>query len=216
MHIRDDEFHPDLQVRFPSATHGPSHENSGFIRLVTGSGERDGKGYRGTRMLTVNIASSLDGYSIRTRIYGLNIARVLCPALFIFMAAATSWSAEARLNLSRNLLRPDLVSLSRLIIEKQSIDLTQAVFRIATMLLFGRATTLMSGCTDKLIIGGHSAGGGLTAAVALKARDTGDVSLAFQMPFYPMIDETQPSDPKRDIDPPVWDTGLNRIGWGAI
>ena len=71
------------------------------------------------------------------------------------------------------------------------------------------------GCSDKIMIGGHSAGGGLTAAVALKARDTGDVDVAFQMPFYPMIDDTQPTDPQRDIDPPVWDTALNAIGWGA-
>ena len=71
------------------------------------------------------------------------------------------------------------------------------------------------GCSDKILIGGHSAGGGLTAAVALIARDTGDVDIAFQMPFYPMIDDTQPTDPQRDIDPPVWDTALNAIGWGA-
>jgi acetyl esterase/lipase len=71
------------------------------------------------------------------------------------------------------------------------------------------------GCSDKIMIGGHSAGGGLTAAVALKARDTSDVEVAFQMPFYPMIDDTQPTDPQRDIDPPVWDTALNAIGWGA-
>ena len=71
------------------------------------------------------------------------------------------------------------------------------------------------GCSDKIMIGGHSAGGGLTAAVALKARDTGDVAVAFQMPFYPMIDDTQPTDPRRDIDPPVWDTALNAIGWSA-
>ena len=71
------------------------------------------------------------------------------------------------------------------------------------------------GCSDKIIIGGHSAGGGLTAAVALKARDTAHVDIAFQMPFYPMIDDTQPSDPQRAIDPPVWDTALNAMGWGA-
>ena len=65
------------------------------------------------------------------------------------------------------------------------------------------------------MIGGHSAGGGLTATVSLKARDTVDVEVAFQMPFYPMIDDTQPTDPQRDIDPPVWDTALNAIGWGA-
>jgi acetyl esterase/lipase len=71
------------------------------------------------------------------------------------------------------------------------------------------------GCSDKIIIGGHSAGGGLTAAVALKARDTADIDIAFQMPFYPMIDDTQPSDRQRAIDPPVWDTALNAMGWGA-
>jgi acetyl esterase/lipase len=71
------------------------------------------------------------------------------------------------------------------------------------------------GCSDKIIIGGHSAGGGLTAAVALKARDTADVDIAFQMPFYPRSTTHSPSDTQRAIDPPVWDTALNAMGWGA-
>lgn len=41
---------------------------------------------------------------------------------------------------------------------------------------------------NKFILAGHSAGGGATAALALKARDTGDVHIAFQMPCYPMLD----------------------------
>ena len=65
----------------------------------------------------------------------------------------------------------------------------------------------------KFMVAGHSAGGGLTAAVTLKARNTGDVQIAFQMPFYPMIDDLQPSDPARHIETPVWDSELNRIGW---
>ncbi len=68
---------------------------------------------------------------------------------------------------------------------------------------------------NKVIVGGHSAGGGLTAAVTLRARDAGDVDIAFQMPFYPMIDDQQPSDSERKIDVPVWSTKTNRIGWGA-
>ena len=68
---------------------------------------------------------------------------------------------------------------------------------------------------DKFIVAGHSAGGGLAAAVTLKARDTQDVQVAFQMPFYPMIDDLQPYDPARQIDSPVWDTELNQIGWNA-
>lgn len=67
----------------------------------------------------------------------------------------------------------------------------------------------------RFIIGGHSAGGGLTAAVTLKARDTGDVKVAFQMPFYPMIDDRQPYDPARDIDAPAWDTKTNAFGWAS-
>lgn len=65
----------------------------------------------------------------------------------------------------------------------------------------------------KFIVAGHSAGGGLTAAITLKNRDTQEVNIAFQMPFYPMIDDRQPSDPARRIQAPVWDTELNQIGW---
>ncbi|MDC7219465.1 MAG: alpha/beta hydrolase [Spirochaetales bacterium] len=68
---------------------------------------------------------------------------------------------------------------------------------------------------DKVIIAGHSAGGGLAAAVTLKARDTQDVKVAFQMPFYPMIDDRQPNDPAREILGPGWDTRLNRLGWNS-
>lgn len=65
------------------------------------------------------------------------------------------------------------------------------------------------------MIAGHSAGGGLTAAVTLKARDTKDVRIAFQMPLYPMIDDLQPADPARYIDTPGWDTKANAFGWGS-
>jgi len=65
----------------------------------------------------------------------------------------------------------------------------------------------------RFMIAGHSAGGGLTAAVTLKARDTKDVKIAFQMPLYPMIDDRQPTDPARYIDTPGWDTKANAFGW---
>ena len=67
----------------------------------------------------------------------------------------------------------------------------------------------------KFMIAGHSAGGGLTAAVTLKARDTGDVNVAFQMPFYPMIDDQQPQDPVRHMDAPGWDNRTNAFGWAS-
>lgn len=42
---------------------------------------------------------------------------------------------------------------------------------------------------NQLIVGGESAGGGLTAALTLYARDKQEVNIAFQMPLYPMIDD---------------------------
>ena len=68
---------------------------------------------------------------------------------------------------------------------------------------------------SKFIIAGHSAGGGLTAAVTLKVRDTGDVNVAFQMPYYPMIDDQQPNDPARHMDSPGWDNKTNAFGWAS-
>ena len=73
----------------------------------------------------------------------------------------------------------------------------------------------LGGRADTVIVAGHSAGGGLTAAVTMKARDFGDVEVAFQMPIYPMIDDLQPSDLDRQIDVCVWDTKTNRLAWSA-
>lgn len=71
----------------------------------------------------------------------------------------------------------------------------------------------IGGRTDGFIVSGHSAGGGLAAAVALKATDTGDAKIAFQMPLYPMIDDRQDSASVVGNDAPVWDEKANRLAW---
>jgi acetyl esterase/lipase len=71
----------------------------------------------------------------------------------------------------------------------------------------------LGGRDDRFIVAGHSAGGGLAAAVSLKATDTGDVRLAFQMPIYPMIDDRQNSASAIANNAPVWDAKANRIAW---
>jgi len=67
--------------------------------------------------------------------------------------------------------------------------------------------------SDQFMVGGHSAGGGLTAAVTLKARDTQEVKIAFQMPIYPMIDDQQDSESAQYTDAPLWDAKTNEKGW---
>gem|GEM_PF-54319 len=65
---------------------------------------------------------------------------------------------------------------------------------------------------DRIIVGGDSAGGGLTAAVCLRARDEGKIRIAFQMPLYPMVDDRE-TETSQDNDAPVWNTRSNRAGW---
>ncbi|WEV53031.1 alpha/beta hydrolase [Bifidobacterium sp. ESL0704] len=65
---------------------------------------------------------------------------------------------------------------------------------------------------DQLIVAGASAGGNLTAAVSLLARDRKDVNIAFQVPICPMLDDREtPS--SCDSDAPVWNTASNRLSW---
>ncbi|MDX2274766.1 MAG: alpha/beta hydrolase [Hyphomonadaceae bacterium] len=71
----------------------------------------------------------------------------------------------------------------------------------------------IGGRSDQIMVGGHSAGGGLTAAVSQRARDRGDVRIAFQMPIYPMIDDRNDTPSARDNDAPLWNAKLNALGW---
>jgi acetyl esterase/lipase len=66
---------------------------------------------------------------------------------------------------------------------------------------------------DQLLVMGMSAGGGLTAAVSLLARDRGDVRIAHQLPLYPMLDHRMVTESARDNDAPVWGSKHNRIAW---
>lgn len=65
---------------------------------------------------------------------------------------------------------------------------------------------------DQLMVGGESAGGGLCAAVCIRARDTGDVNVAFQMPLYPMLDDRD-TETSRDNRGRVWNTRRNHLAW---
>ena len=65
---------------------------------------------------------------------------------------------------------------------------------------------------DQLMVGGESAGGGLCAAVCIRARDEGRVNVAFQMPLYPMLDDRD-TDSSRNNHGRVWNTRRNHFAW---
>lgn len=68
--------------------------------------------------------------------------------------------------------------------------------------------------TDKFIVGGESAGGGLCAAVCMRARDFGDVDIALQLPLYPMIDNL-PTKTNVGNHGKVWNSTPNNFAWKA-
>jgi acetyl esterase/lipase len=69
---------------------------------------------------------------------------------------------------------------------------------------------------ERVAIGGASAGGGLAAALALVARDRGEIGLAAQLLVYPMLDDRTVG--RDDLDHPghrLWNQSSNRFGWDA-
>lgn len=71
---------------------------------------------------------------------------------------------------------------------------------------------------ERLAVGGSSAGGGLAAALALLARDRGEIPLAFQVMNAPMLDDRTVR-----VNPPhpytgefIWTREANRFGWTAL
>lgn len=67
--------------------------------------------------------------------------------------------------------------------------------------------------SNQLMVGGDSAGGGLTAALSLYARDKGEVKIAFQMPLYPMLDDRMTSESAVENNSPVWNSKSNYNSW---
>ncbi len=66
----------------------------------------------------------------------------------------------------------------------------------------------------RFMLAGHSAGGGMSAALALKARDTKDVDIAFQLAGCPMLDHRQQTPSALAMtDSPVFNTAANKHNW---
>ncbi len=66
----------------------------------------------------------------------------------------------------------------------------------------------------RLAVYGGSAGGGLAIATVLLARDRGFPAIRFQMPIYPMIDDTNETPGSHEItDIGVWDRTANIEAW---
>jgi len=67
---------------------------------------------------------------------------------------------------------------------------------------------------ERLAVYGGSAGGGLTIATVMLARDRGGPAIKFQMPIYPMIDDRNETPSSHEItDIGLWDRAGNIEAW---
>lgn len=75
----------------------------------------------------------------------------------------------------------------------------------------------IGGDPDRIVIAGSSAGGGLTAALALLARDRGGPRPLGQVLMCPMLDDRNDSPSVRQMEGiGVWDRTSNETGWSAL
>jgi acetyl esterase/lipase len=68
---------------------------------------------------------------------------------------------------------------------------------------------------SRIAIAGASAGGGLAAGLAIRARDRGEVAPSFQLLIYPMIDDTNTTGSSHIDGALVWSRAANDLGWRA-
>ena len=67
----------------------------------------------------------------------------------------------------------------------------------------------------RVVIGGMSAGGGLAAALVLRAHDRGLPPPALQLLVYPMLDDRTALREVDDRMHRLWNPASNRVGWSA-
>lgn len=87
----------------------------------------------------------------------------------------------------------------------------------AGLVWVARHAAQTGGDPERIIVAGGSAGGGLTAAVALMARDRGGPRLTGQLAMCPMLDDRNDTTSARQMTGRgVWDRRANQAGWTSL
>ena len=182
-----------------------------FIRTIL-----RGKNTRGLDCQEQHVPSRHGGPPIRVRIYRPTAAAGPLPVMLYLHGGGYVHGVPEQFG---SIIRGFIETVACIIVAPDYRKAVEAPYPAAfndcydTLLWIRDNAASIGGRADRFIVSGHSAGGGLCAAVSLKATDTDDVKMAFQMPLYPMIDDRQNSASVIGNDAPIWDEKANRLAW---
>ncbi len=218
MRVTKNMLHKELQSSYwiLKASSKLLMNNTGVKLLNRNSTRLKGKSIEGLHCEEKFIPSKNGGSKIRIRIFKpLNCSEKLPGMLYIHGGGYMIGSPEEFLTVIKNFIDAKPCVIIAPDYRKSHNAPYPAAFNDCydTLLWMNENLHELGIVSDKLIVAGHSAGGGLTAAVTLKATDTQDVKIAFQMPVYPMLDDRQNTESAKNNNAPNWDSKSNSMGW---
>jgi acetyl esterase/lipase len=218
MRVTRDMIHPELR-RAGMVAKWLFRPAAWFFRLGNRLGQRtNGQDVPGLDCDERRIDSIDEGVAVRVRIYrppGARTDELLPGVLFLPGGGYALGTPEAFAATYQKLIgtRPCVI-VSVDYRKSVEVPYPAALHDCYAALLWMKKNAAELGVReDALIVVGESAGGGLTAALTLLARDRGQVQVAHQMPLYPMIDDRMTSESMRDNDAPLWSARHNRVAW---
>lgn len=217
MKITKDQFHPELQS-IPLVASVYTYllkSKSGFRFLNKAFKFMEGKKTKGLINEKLSIKSNHGGPDIRLRVYRPENQTSKLPVMLYLHGGGYAMGSPEQTDFMFKAFidkRPCVI-VAPGYRNSQTKPYPAAFHDCYDTLLWIRdnADSIHADAT-KLMIAGHSAGGGLTAAITLKARDTKDVNISFQMPIYPMIDDRHQNESSH-FESPVWGKRANHLGW---
>lgn len=175
-----------------------------------------GKNIKGLQSSEKWISRNEDGSKLRIRIYEPLNSQKNVPGVFWIHGGGYAFGVpEQGLLMYKKLIKDS----NRVIVApdyRNSIDVPYpaALEDCYEALLWMKSNAKELGIREnQLMVGGDSAGGGLTAALTLYARDKAEVNIAFQMPIYPMLDDRMISESAKNNNAPIWNSYLNEWAW---
>jgi acetyl esterase/lipase len=218
MRVTRDMIDPELR-RAGSVAKLLFRPTAGFFRLARRLGRRmEGRNVPGLQCNERQIESIDEGVQVRVRTYrppSPTTKGLLPGVLFLHGGGYAMANPEAFASSYEQLIRTrDCVIVAPDYRKSVDAPYPAAVNDCyATLLWLKKNAAELGVHREQIIVMGGSAGGGLTAAVTLMARDRGEVHVSYQMPLYPMMDDRMTTHSMRDNDAPLWSARHNRVAW---